>query len=108
MATARCRSPALFAARLPRCLFAILLGATLVVAQQREPVRGSVVAADGTPWAGANVALLSRPLPDDERFGEADELQATSDAKGRFEVTLLPGRRYVAWASAELPESRYP
>ncbi|MDO8348746.1 MAG: carboxypeptidase-like regulatory domain-containing protein [Planctomycetota bacterium] len=93
--------------RLAGFLFAILVGATLVVAQQREPVRGSVVAADGQPWAGAAVVLLSRPLPDDERFGEADELHATSDAKGRFEVILLPGRRYVAWASAELPEDRY-
>ncbi len=77
---------------------AVLLAAA-ATAQQREPVRGAVVLADGAPWAGANVVLLSRPLPDDERFGEADEVQATSDAKGRFEVRLLPGRRYVAWAS---------
>lgn len=85
----------------------VLLLAAAATAQKREPVRGSVATGDGEPWAGAQVELLSRPLPDDDRFGEADVLVATSDAKGRFQVMLLPGRRYLAWASAEQADGTY-
>lgn len=115
MAAIRSSSRASLCARPSPWLFAALLCTGLVTAQQsasagqpaREPVRGSVVTADGKPWAGATVTLLSRPLPDDERFGEADTMQATSDAGGRFQAALLTGRRYIAWATAELPDNQY-
>jgi hypothetical protein len=50
-----------------------------------------VLLADLQPWAGAQVELWSRPLPGDDRFGQADIVLAQSDAKGRFLVELLPG-----------------
>lgn len=68
----------------------------------REPLRGSALLADQQPWAGAQVELWSRPLPGDDRFGDPDVVRAVSDAKGRFRVDLLPGRRYTAWASERL------
>src|SRR5262245_26193400 len=81
--------------------------ATLLSAQEkREPVRGSATL-DGVPWPAATVHLLSRPLPQDERIGTADEPSATTDEKGRFTVQLLTGRQYTAWAVEELADNRY-
>lgn len=88
-------------------LLAVLASATLLSAQdRREPVRGSALL-DGKPWPGATVHLLSRPLPQDERIGTADEPSATTDEKGRFTVQLLTGRQYTAWAVEELADNRY-
>ncbi|HEX5053516.1 MAG TPA: hypothetical protein VFZ65_17185 [Planctomycetota bacterium] len=89
------------------CLSVLVLASAALAQQRREPVRGSAVLADGSPWAGATVHALTRPLPADERLGTADEQVATSDSKGRFTVNLLPGRHYTAWAIEDLGEARY-
>ena len=90
--------------------FALLVVAFVTAAlsaqEKREPVRGSAVL-DGKPWPAATVHLLSRPLPQDERIGTADEPSATTDEKGRFTVQLLAGRQYTAWAVEELGDNRY-
>ncbi|MFT4513752.1 MAG: hypothetical protein ACI91B_002458 [Planctomycetota bacterium] len=75
--------------------------------QRREPIRGSAERLDGSPWAGATVHLLSRPLPNDARFGSPDEIVAVADQKGRFTVKLLAGRQYLAWGIEQLAEHRY-
>ncbi len=87
-------------------LLVVLASATLSAQERREPVRGSAML-DGKPWPGATVHLLSRPLPQDERIGTADEPAATTDEKGRFTVQLLTGRHYTAWAVEELADNRY-
>lgn len=69
-----------------------------VALAQRAPIRGAVELADGSPWAGATVTLLHRPVPTDERFGAEDRVVATTDAGGRFAATLVPGRLYSVWA----------
>src|SRR5262245_34477862 len=90
-----------------RLALLVVVHATLLSAQEkREPVRGSAML-DGKPWPAATVHLLSRPLPQDERLGTADEPSATTDEKGRFTVQLLTGRQYTAWAVEELADNRY-
>ena len=83
--------------------FPLLIPTVLVLAgsaatQRREPVRGAVELEGGAPWPRARVTLLSRPVPGDERYGEADVVRATTDAKGSFWAKLFPARRYTAWA----------
>ena len=90
-----------------RAIILLLLAGVGVAQERREPVRGSAVLDDGKPWPGATVHLLSRPLPQDERLGVADEPTAVTDAQGRFLVRLLPGRHYTAWAAEELADGRY-
>jgi hypothetical protein len=75
--------------------------------EPREPLRGSAVLDDGTPWTGATVHLLSRPMPNEDRIGTPDEVQVPTDDKGRFLVQLLPGREYVAWALETLDGDRF-
>jgi hypothetical protein len=82
------------------------MAAAALAQERREPLRGSAITAAGAAWSGATVHLLSRPLPGDERFGIADEITATTDDKGRFLVSLLPGRFYLAWASETLADGR--
>ena len=88
-------------------VFLLLALSSASAQQSREPLRGSAVREDGTPWMGATVHLLSRPMPNDERVGTPDEIEAATDNKGRFGVQLLPGRRYVAWAVEEFAEDHY-
>lgn len=82
----------------------LLLGLLQPAAAQseREPLRGTATLADGTPWAGATVHLLTRPIANSERIGKPDQRTATTDARGRFRASLLVGRSYVAWATEEL------
>jgi len=85
----------------------VLAFAPLLAQVPREPVRGTVLLAADQPWAGAQVQLLSRPVPDEDRVGESDLVRALSDAKGRFLVDLLPGRCYTAWACMLLGDGTY-
>lgn len=69
-------------------------------AQARLPVAGRAEWPDGSPWPHAAVTLLSRPIPEDERIGDADVVTIETDAQGRLETRLLAGRSYTAWAVA--------
>lgn len=91
--------------RLP--LLYLVLTAVAPAQDRREPVRGSAELPGGAPWPGATVHLLSRPVPLDERIGEADEVSVLTDDKGRFSVSLLVGRTYLAWAIEALAGNDY-
>ncbi len=73
-----------------------------LVAQQDAPrgrVAGFVRDLAGKRVVGADVVVLSRPLPSRADLGTADELQARTGSDGMFRAELLPGRAYSAWAT---------
>lgn len=74
----------------------------------RGPAIGEVRDADGKPWLGAEVVLLSRPLPHDANAGEVDRVVAKVGERGRFRASILRGRPYTAWAWGDAGESGRP
>lgn len=60
---------------------------------------------DGSPWADAEVHCYTTRLghlgPAQPRPGDLDEVLATSDARGKFRVLLLPGHSYSVWARSK-------
>ncbi len=87
--------------RLARSLAHLLFAGLITLsaqAQARLPVAGVAELPDGSPWPHAAVTLLSRPIPEDERIGDADVVTVETDAQGRLETRLLAGRSYTAWA----------
>lgn len=79
---------------------AVLLGSNLL-AQEAGPrgrFAGWVRGDDGQRVVGADVTLLSRPLPQRPDLGVTDELHVRTAADGMFRTELLHGRAYTAWA----------
>jgi hypothetical protein len=66
----------------------------------RSKALGEVRTTDGKAWVGAEVTLVSLPIPDLPRVGEIDRVTTTTDARGRFRVPVLRNRRYSVWATA--------
>jgi hypothetical protein len=77
--------------------------ATLLGQQQQQAPRGKfagwVQDGAGKRVAGADVMLLSRPLPARPDLGVADELRVQTGADGMFRTELLHGRSYTCWAT---------
>ena len=69
---------------------------------------GEVRDANGKPWLGAEVVLLSRPLPHDAYAGEVDRVVAKLDERGRFRASILRGRPYTVWAWGDATASGRP
>lgn len=65
----------------------------------RGKFAGWVQDAAGKRVAGADVVLLSRPLPSRPDLGVADELRVQTGADGMFRAELLHGRSYSCWAT---------
>ncbi|GEM_PF-5927145 len=78
-----------------------------VKAIPRQKTLGRVVTRDGKPWGGVHLSLVSFPVFDQPFLGKADRLKAVSDAKGRFRVELIPGRRYIVWGIGEKGETGF-
>lgn len=79
---------------------ALVLG-TGVAAQpptDRAALSGWVCDAAGKKVVGADVTLLSRPLPGRPDLGVADEQRVRTGDNGMFRAELLHGRAYSAWA----------
>jgi hypothetical protein len=80
----------------------VLVAAASSFAQEPAELRahalGEVRDAGGAPWVGAEVVLLSRPIPDDPDCGEADRVVVVTGERGRFRAPVLRGRPYSAWA----------
>ena len=87
---------------------AVTTGATASPAQttDRDPLRG-IARIGEQPWPNAEIPLLSRPLPQDDRVGTADVVHMRSDARGRFSARVLPARRYSASALEQLDDGLY-
>jgi len=81
---------------LAACTLSLL--ATTLAAQERGRYAGWVADANGKRVVGANVTLISRPLPKRPDIGETDELHVQTAADGMFRAKLLHGRSYSAWA----------
>lgn len=83
-----------------RSLLPLLLAASLagLPAQERRPLLGTVVDADGKPLAHATVQLAFVPLGA-EHVEALDHPQATTDERGRFRADVLPCSSYRLWAS---------
>ncbi len=81
------------------CGLAVLLLAcvTVLPAQERKPLVGTVVDAAGAAVTGADVTLVWSP-PGGSGCGPADIVEARTDARGRFIVKLLAQETYSAWA----------
>jgi hypothetical protein len=81
-------------------------------ASSANDVRGSAIGevrdATGKPWLGAEVVLLSRPLPHDSDAGEVDRVVARVDERGRFRASILRGRPYTVWAWGDATASGRP
>jgi hypothetical protein len=77
-----------------------LLGA--LACAQDDPDRGRLLGSvqDGARKrvAGAEVTLLSWPLPPRTDVGQLDRVQVTTDGQGTFRAELLHGRAYSAFA----------
>lgn len=96
---------------LPIMIATLPVAASLAQAAAGDELRGRAVGeirnGMGEPWVGAEVVLLSWPLPGDINIGEVDEVTAITDAQGRFMVPILRGRPYTAWAwGPPTPEGR--
>ncbi|MEW6746781.1 MAG: carboxypeptidase-like regulatory domain-containing protein [Planctomycetota bacterium] len=52
----------------------------------------------GEPWAGAEVVLVSYPIPSLPCAGKIHRVTTTTDGQGRFSVRLAAGRLYQVWA----------
>lgn len=81
---------------------AVVLQPGLVPQSPRARLRGTALLESEQPWPSATITLLSRPIPGDDRIGEADVVEAKSGADGSFEVEILRGRRYTVWAIEDL------
>lgn len=68
-------------------------------------VRGSVVLADGRPAPRAHV-IVQTPKEAGWQYWFNVDVSATTDAEGRFELTLLEGVPYEVFAYAEFGEDR--
>jgi len=78
-------------------VFAVLMLASSQ-AEERLATTGRVIGSDGEPWIGAEVTLVSRPIPWCDRVGEVDDVRTTTGKRGLFRVQLLTGRPYSVWA----------
>lgn len=61
---------------------------------------GRVLDAAGSPLAGAEVTLLSRPIPR-SLAGAADRRAVAADEQGMFRAALRRDARYSVWAASE-------
>lgn len=88
-----------------RSLLPLLLAGSLagLPAQERRPLLGTVVDADGKPVAHATVRLAFVPLGA-EHLEARDHPQATADERGRFRVDVLPCTSYRLWATGPRDE----
>ena len=68
---------------------------SLCIQGNAQLVRGVVKGPDGKRRVGAEVFLVAPGIP---RFVPPEVLEAKTDKRGRFRVTLTPGRRYWAWS----------
>ena len=73
----------------------------------RERVFGRATTVDGKAWKHAKVTLIGRAFPAYWHAGEADEVTATTDERGRFEARILSHRRYSSWAHSEHRDGGY-
>ncbi|MFO1077430.1 MAG: hypothetical protein U1E73_06860 [Planctomycetota bacterium] len=64
----------------------------------REGAVGEVRTRANAAWAGVEVVLVSRPIPEDDGLGSEDRVVATTDDRGRFRAPVLAGRPYTVWA----------
>jgi hypothetical protein len=71
---------------------AILCAPSVLAQPPRAPVFGEARRADGSPWAGAEVMLLSRPVPWIDSTGTFDEVRVRADSQGAFRAEVLPAR----------------
>ena len=82
---------------------ALLLLCVLAPAQQRRPLLGTVVDADGKPLVGAEVVCAFAP-PGAESGAPVDVQRATTDARGRFRANVFGGTRYQVFAMGPADE----
>lgn len=74
-----------------------LLFATALLAQQRQPLLGTVVDGRGAPVAGATVVLVEDDA-DLALLDPIDRIEVRSDERGRFVAAALRGTRYTGLA----------
>jgi hypothetical protein len=88
-------------------LLSVLAAAQSQEGPARKKVFGIVKTASGKIWVGAEVNLLARSLPDNEKVGSVDHLRVLSDQHGRFRAEIIAGRSYTAWAWSPVEIGRY-
>ena len=69
----------------------------------RQRLFGVALRADRSPWVGAKVHACAAG-PWTFAIGERDQVTAHTDARGRFHVEVLGGRRYSVWAEQALED----
>jgi len=74
-----------------------ILGSAAAQAPVRGPHPGRVLDDAGQPLAGVEVTFLS--VEGQGATRHEDLVKATADARGRYRVSLLPTRPYLAWAA---------
>ena len=72
-----------------------LQGGTRRIDKGRVLLRGTVIAANGKPWAKARVTLIARPWAE---AAPLDVHELISDERGRFVARALAGESYACWA----------
>ncbi|HEB52045.1 MAG TPA: carboxypeptidase regulatory-like domain-containing protein, partial [bacterium] len=81
-----------------RTVFAFLLAAgSFAAAQQRRPLLGRVVDADGNRLANVTVNCALTP-PGERRNRAIENLTGTTDERGRFRFQVYPCTTYRLWA----------
>ena len=65
---------------------------------------GEVRTRENRAWVGAEVVLVSRPVPHAVHLGEEDRVVAVTDERGRFFAPVLGSRAYTAWAWGEVTD----
>lgn len=112
----RCMTPRPAATRRPWIATPAVLALLLVPLQdaraqhhsaKRVSTRGTVTTLEGKPWVGAKIRLWAMPLRN-RAYGQADVVEVTSDARGRFRAKLRSDRIYSAIASASATKAGQP
>ena len=87
-------------------LAVVVLAVTALAAQDdlpRQRLFGVALRADRSPWVGARVHACAAG-PWTFAIGVPDQVTALTDARGRFHVDVLGGRKYSVWAEQELAD----
>lgn len=72
--------------------------AASLLAQERRPLLGTVVDAEGKALARATVQVAHVPIGA-EHLPAADHATATTDERGRFRIDVRPCTTYLVWAT---------
>jgi hypothetical protein len=84
----------------------LLLTSASLLAQERRPLLGKVVDADGKPLANATVQLANVPYGGEAEVA-ADHAKVTTDERGRFRADVWSCTEYRMWAVGPVDAGKF-